>query len=69
MATSSQNMGNQKRHANGMSGFKGATWHKCGRWQAQIQMRYLGLFDTAEEAHAAYMAAAQNAYGEFARAQ
>lgn len=72
-ATKSQNMGNQKRHADGTSGFKGVVWVKkdcC--WKAQIghkyTTRYLGSFDTPEEAHAAYMAAALEAYGEFARA-
>jgi hypothetical protein len=71
-ATKSQNMGNQKRHADGTSGFKGVVWVKkdcC--WKAQIghkyTTRYLGSFDSPEEAHAAYMAAALEAYGEFAR--
>lgn len=42
-----------------------------GRYQAQIGIGgktvYLGTFDTAEAAHAAYAAAAQSTFGEFAR--
>ena len=49
---------------------KGVTLCK-GRWQAQIkhlgQNHYLGRFDTAEEANAAYAAKAAEFHGEFAR--
>lgn len=43
-------------------GVKGYSWYKRDRkWQAQIKLngilRYLGLFDTPEEANAAYLAA------------
>jgi hypothetical protein len=43
---------------------KGARWHKrTDRWQASIcvngKSRYLGLFDTADQAHAAYREALQ----------
>lgn len=41
-----------------------------GRWYSRITINgkhiHLGRFDTAEEAHAAYVAASREAYGEFA---
>ena len=44
---------------------------RLGRWEAAIcadyKQIYLGLFDTKEEAVAAYNAAAQRLHGEFAR--
>jgi hypothetical protein len=67
LATGVQNSGNTKRHKDGTSGFKGVTRLKNGRCQAMLRQRYLGTFDTPEEAHAAYMAAAREHYGEFAR--
>lgn len=52
---------------------KGVTFHKqVGRYQAAIKVEgrshYLGLHDTPEQAHAAYIAAATRFFGEFARA-
>ncbi len=72
-ATVSQNAANRKRSATNTSGFKGVCWNsKSGKWQAQIKVgnrsRYLGLFDTAEAAHAKYLEAAKASFGEFARA-
>ncbi len=71
--TQSQNCANRRRSENNTSGFKGVTWRRRERkWLAQIgnarRRRWIGLFDTAEEAHAAYMAEAQNLFGQFARA-
>lgn len=48
--------------ANRSSGLLGAWWSKAaGRWRSQIKvlgkLTHLGLFDTAEEAHAAYVEA------------
>ena len=46
---------------NKSSGLLGAHLHKCGRWMANIgingKMKHLGLFDTPEEAHQAYLSA------------
>jgi hypothetical protein len=51
---------------------KGTTLHKSGRFQASVKRHgksyYLGLFDTAEEAHAAYVRKASELFGEFVRA-
>jgi hypothetical protein len=69
LATQTQNMGNQKRHSDGASGFKGVTKHPNGRYKARIRARHLGYFDTPEEAHAAYCVAACETFGEFARAE
>lgn len=58
----SQNMQNEKkaRRSNKSSGLLGAYWHAgAGRWMAQIvtngKSKYIGLFDTADDAHAAYL--------------
>jgi hypothetical protein len=60
-----RNTNMQNRRAPGCSntsGFLGVSWHKrCKKWRACINSRQykadLGLFDTPEEAHAAYLAA------------
>lgn len=69
-ASRSQNAGNQKRRTTNTSGLKGASPLR-GKWQGKICVRgeqiYLGLFDTPEAAHAAYCAAAEKHFGEFAR--
>jgi len=70
LATASQNLCN--RSGRGSSGLKGVSLHKTsGLWVAKIRAdkvrHHLGYFQTAEEAHAAYKAAAQILHGEFAR--
>jgi hypothetical protein len=65
------NCANMLRPA-GISGVRGAVWNKkSGKWQAQFKRagktQYLGLFETAEEAASAWIAAKTNAAGEFAR--
>ena len=67
-----QNCANRDR-ALGASGLRGVTWNKrAGKWQAQIKARntnyYLGLYDLAEDAHAAYAEAQAIHHGTFARA-
>jgi hypothetical protein len=69
-ATQSLNNANAKRRRDNTSGFKGVSRHQDGKWLAQIQAagrnRYIGLFASPEDAHAAYMSAAKEVFGEFA---
>lgn len=69
-ATKSQNARNTRRPCTATGPYKGVTFAH-GRWQAQIgcdgKNLYLGLFDTAEEAHEAYRVAAVHHFGDFAR--
>lgn len=60
------NRGNQQNlhnaHSDNKTGLLGAYWHKgAQKFSAQIMidgnLKYLGLFNTAEEAHAAYLEA------------
>lgn len=67
----SGNGANKRLYANNACGLKGAHLHRSGRWRAQIKKKgrviHLGLFDTADQAHAAYLAAASELHGAFAR--
>jgi hypothetical protein len=61
-ATQPENSRNAKAHADNASGFLGVHRHKqTGRWRAQIRVGprhfHLGLFNTPEAAHAAYLRA------------
>ncbi|MBN4665435.1 HNH endonuclease [Pandoraea nosoerga] len=69
--TKAQNCMNRKRNRANRSGLKGvSSLPNSSRWQARIQHKgvqiHLGMFDTPELAHAAYVAAARNLHGEFA---
>lgn len=71
-ANGSQNMGNMGLSRHNTTGFKGVSRHKkSGKFTAQISIkdkkRHLGIFPTAEEAHAAYRLAAKEYFGAFAR--
>jgi len=71
IATVSQNIFHSKLSKVNTSGYKGVRWHRQGKkWLAEIKYQrrniYLGLFDTAEAASAAYNAAAKRLFGEFA---
>jgi hypothetical protein len=71
LATSAQNRQNTRARRGNRCGLKGVSRNNRG-WKALIQhdkkQHYLGTFDNAEEAHAAYAAAAERLHGEFARA-
>jgi hypothetical protein len=69
-ATEWQNTLNRVVRRDNLCGFKGV--HKKGsRWRARITVNgarlFLGSFNTPEEAHTAYCAAADVHFGEFAR--
>lgn len=66
-----QNMQNKRGQGRGLKGV--SRWR--GRFAASIRsggtpgkLQHLGIFATEEAAHAAYVAAAQKLFGEFARA-
>jgi HNH endonuclease len=61
------NRANSKVSKNSIVGLKGVSQLPSGRFQARLASRYLGSFDTKEQAHAAYMCAAVEAFDEFAR--
>ena len=65
-----ENDGN-RRKKNGTSRYKGVSWDSNrSLWRAQItirgKVRYLGRFDSEEDAATLYDAAARSAFGEFA---
>jgi hypothetical protein len=67
-----QNAQNRKRRIDNASGFKGV--HGCRQgWRATLRrggrLMHLGYFKTPEAAHDAYLAAAEQHFGEFARGQ
>jgi hypothetical protein len=69
-ATKAQNNMNVSVRKDNLSGVRGVWFYKKrGRWQATIggvkRRRYLGLFDTFEEAVAARKSAEEQAFGQF----
>lgn len=70
-ATRGQNNRNSSLRADNTTGFKGVSAHKASsKFEARINTsglsKYLGLFNTAEEAHEAYKKAAEELFGDFA---
>lgn len=73
-ATRGQNMMNIGLKKHNTSGYKGVSfWKKTGKWKAQIQVNkvkiFLGYHDTPREAYEAFIFAALEHHGEFARLQ
>lgn len=67
------NKRNTGARRNNKVGFKGVSWHPFSKkWRARIYVdgreQNLGMYDTPEEANAAYARAATERFGEFARA-
>lgn len=72
-ADGTMNNANKPKQRNNRSGFKGVHFSQAsGKWHAMIKKgrraRFLGAFESPADAHAAYVAAAENLFGEFARA-
>jgi hypothetical protein len=65
-ATHSQNGANRGANKNSKSGAKGVT-RNGKRWQAKVLNKYLGTFDTVEEARTACQEYMKQQRGEFAR--
>jgi hypothetical protein len=62
VVTQQQNAHNKQKNKRNKSGFTGVCWNKkSSKWQACISVNavtiYLGVFHTAEQAHAAYLSA------------
>lgn len=63
LASRSQNLVN-KRYKN-KTGYRGVVKLPSGRFVAQIGGEYIGSYDTAQQAHNAYMLEATKKYGDF----
>lgn len=71
-ADRTQNGANIALKSHNTSGLKGVSWYaRTSRWKAQIQVRgkkvFLGYHPTKEQAYAAFCAAAEKYFGEYAR--
>jgi len=71
LATTAQNSQNRRVRSDSKTGFKGVYRNKHGAFYAlkriDGRLKYLGQFETPQEAHAAYCKVAAEMYGEFAR--
>lgn len=70
-ATRGENQRNKRTYATSRSGSKGVHWHKQHRKfiasiQANKKRVHLGLFESIDQAAAAYRSAAEKLHGEFA---
>lgn len=71
-ASQAENNANASVRADNRCGLKGVRINPIsGRYRARIKIngkaKHLGYFDSPQEAHSAYYAAAQEVFGEFAR--
>ena len=71
-ATPTQNSMNRLKTKSNSSGFKGVSFHeKTQKWRAACSVngsrKYLGLYKSPEEAHAAYVQEVTKHYGEYGR--
>ena len=70
-ASRTQNVGNQRLSKRNTTGYKGVQFNrKLGKWEARFgsgpTFRWCGLYNDPEIAHQAYVAAAEDYFGEFA---
>ena len=70
ICTIAENNRNVGVRSNSKSGYKGVSWNKCrGRWHSRIgangKVIHLGYFDTAEQAHEAFVKAARELHEDF----
>ena len=70
LCTPEQNKLNVGRSCRNTSGYKGVSYNKpTGKWKAKIQCdgvdHYLGLYETPEQAHKAYVKLGKELHGEF----
>lgn len=72
ICSQSENLKNYKKPSTNTSGYKGVSWSTAtNKWKAQIrvnnEVKYLGVYENAEDAHRAYCAASEKYHGEFGR--
>jgi hypothetical protein len=72
ICTHAENTTNRKKRSDNNSSYKGVSWNKNHKkWLSFItvnkKQKYLGYFDTPQEAYAVYCEAAKNLHGKFAR--
>lgn len=71
-ATSQENKRNRSININNNTGFKGVS-HYGNRFKASLKIDYqeiiIGVFDTAKEAGEAYVQAAKERYGDYAKSE
>jgi hypothetical protein len=72
LCSAAENARNRRKSAANTSGLKGVCWNKASKkWQAGIRCDgktfHLGLYDTPDDAHAAYAKASAARHGDFGR--
>ena len=70
-ATTTQNRANSSLRSDNTSGHKGVTWHAgTQKWRTKLKIHgkdvHVGLFNSVNAAHEAYMEAAHKLFGEYA---
>jgi hypothetical protein len=72
ICSNAENSRNQRKPKNNTSGAKGVSRIR-GRWQARIKLDgksiFLGIFNTVEDAAAAYAHASRDVHGDFGRVE